>query len=297
MNATSDCIPCIGAALWDIIGRHTHAMHPGDDRPGHIDRLPGGVALNVARTLRRFSLNPILLAAIGTDRAGDDLVTECTRCGVDTGMALRLSDRPTDLYLAIEDANGLVAAVADSRALETAGGAVLAPLSDGRLGSPAVPFAGPVVIDGNLGPEQIALIADTPVLAFADLRIVLASPGKAARLRPLLGLSNATFYLNLREASRLADADFRSSGEAAAALLGLGATRVLVTNGSEATTDASADTAYTAHPPEIALRRVTGAGDTFVAAHLAAELRGHARAFSLEAALQAAATFASGCDA
>jgi sugar/nucleoside kinase (ribokinase family) len=44
-------------------------------------------------------------------------------------------------------------------------------------------------------------------------------------------------------------------------------------------------------------RRITGAGDTFMAAHIAAEAQGHGRAFALEAALQAAATYVAGDNA
>jgi pseudouridine kinase len=40
--------------------------------------------------------------------------------------------------------------------------------------------------------------------------------------------------------------------------------------------------------------RVTGAGDTFMAAHIAAELEGSDRAAALERALKAAARYVSG---
>ena len=50
---------------------------------------------------------------------------------------------------------------------------------------------------------------------------------------------------------------------------------------------------HRATPPEVLAQRVTGAGDTFMAAHIAAELAGHNRAFALQAAVQAAATYVS----
>ena len=290
-------IPCIGAVLWDIVGRHPHTMRQGDDRPGQIRRLPGGVAMNVAMTLRRFGMAPTLLTFIGTDAEGAELATECAVRGLGTDHALRRDDLPTDRYMAIEDANGLVAAIADAHSLEKAGDAILAPLRDGRLGSAASPFAGPGVLDGNLEAGRLASLAADPCLAAADLRIVPASPGKAMRLRPLLHMPNATIYLNRYEAAFLADSDFRSSAEAAAALVAGGSARVIVTDGAHATTDACPRQVLTAHPPMVEPRRVTGAGDTFVAAHIAAEAHGHSRAFALEAALQAAATYVSGADA
>ena len=42
-------------------------MRLGSDVPGRITRLPGGVAMNIAMTLRRFGLQPGLLTAIGRD--------------------------------------------------------------------------------------------------------------------------------------------------------------------------------------------------------------------------------------
>ena len=49
-----------------------------------------------------------------------------------------------------------------------------------------------------------------------------------------------------------------------------------------------------ARPPEVLVTRVTGAGDTFMAAHIAAELRGETGDAALETALKAAAAHVSG---
>ena len=47
-------------------------------------------------------------------------------------------------------------------------------------------------------------------------------------------------------------------------------------------------------PPSVLVTRVTGAGDTFMAAHIVAERRGTARDAALEAALRSAADYVSG---
>jgi len=290
----ANTIPCIGSVLWDIIGYHPHAMRGGDDRPGRIRRRPGGVAFNVARELARLGRQPTVLTCIGTDPEGTELVAACAAAGVDTSLALRRDDLPTDRYVAIEAANGLIAAIADAHGLEAAGADILAPLSDGRLGSMDAPFSGPVVLDGNLGAALLAEIAGSPLLAAADLRIVPASPGKADRLAPLLALPNATLYLNLEEAAILAEVGFIHAVDAARHLHGAGGARVLVTNGARPAADAGAHGALTAQPPMVEPRCITGAGDTFMAAHLAAETAGHSHAFALEAAMQAAATHVAG---
>jgi len=126
-------ILCIGSVLWDIIGRSPAAMRLGSDVPGRITRLPGGVAMNIAMTLRRFGLVPGLMTAIGRDPEGDELVAACARMGMVTDHIYRSEDLPTDRYMAIEGANGLIAAIADAHSLEAAGDKILRPLADGRL--------------------------------------------------------------------------------------------------------------------------------------------------------------------
>lgn len=100
---------CIGSVLWDIIGRSPAALRLGSDVPGRITRVPGGVAMNIAMTLRRFGLAPALLTAIGRDAEGEELIAACARLGLVTAHVYRSDDLPTDRYMAIEGANGLIA--------------------------------------------------------------------------------------------------------------------------------------------------------------------------------------------
>lgn len=286
-------IIAIGAAHWDIIGISRVALRPGDDLPGHITRSPGGVALNIAGTLARLGLRPALLSAIGTDAEGDALVGACLARAIITAHIHRAAG-PTDRYLAIESPDGLVAALADASTLEKSGAEILAPLGNGSLGSAARPWPGLVVIDGNLTGALLRLIATSPLFSAADLRLAPASPAKAHRLAPLLRHPRATLYLNLAEAAVLGGQTFADTAAAAEALLHLGAHRVLITNGAETTADGSAQGVMVQAPPRLAVRRVTGAGDTFMAAHIAAQYRGLARAEALHCAVQAAADFVAG---
>jgi sugar/nucleoside kinase (ribokinase family) len=288
-------ILCIGSVLWDIIGRSPTAMRLGSDVPGRITRLPGGVAMNIAMTLRRFGMSPALLTAIGRDAEGDELIAACDRLGLVTGQVYRSDDLPTDRYMAVEGANGLVAAIADAHSLEAAGDKVLRPLADGRLGSQDAPWSGPIALDGNLTESLLAEIAASPLFARADLRVAPASPGKAGRLLPLLSHPSATLYVNLEEANILACADHASAPGAAEALLARGAGHILVTNGgSPAAEGRSGEGVIEGVPPRVLVTRVTGAGDTFMAAHLVAERRGATRQDALDEALRAAATYVSG---
>ena len=287
-------ILCIGSVLWDVIGRAANHMRIGSDVPGRITRLPGGVAMNIAMTLRRFGMTPALISAIGRDAEGEELVAEAQRMGLVTDHLYRSDDLPTDVYMAIEGANGLIAAIADAHSLEAAGNKILRPLADGRLGSVAAPFKGTVALDGNLTEELLQTIATSPLFTNADLRVAPASPGKAARLLALMNHPSATLYVNLEEAGLLCQTTFPTSAEAAAALLARGAHRVLVTDGGNAASEGTAGDIISHTPPAVMVTRVTGAGDTFMAAHIASEAQGMDRAAALIRAGNAAATYVSG---
>ncbi|MDA7428906.1 PfkB family carbohydrate kinase [Primorskyibacter aestuariivivens] len=289
---------CIGSVLWDVIGRSASVMRQGSDVPGRITQIPGGVALNIAMTLVRFGLRPALLSAVGRDVLGDVLVSECRDMGLETGFLYRSEDLPTDRYMAVEGANGLIAAIADAHSLEAAGDKILRPLQDGRLGSKAAPFEGLIALDGNLTEHLLAQIARDPAFSAADLRVAPASPGKAERLLPFLSRSfdstGAVLYVNCEEAGILCQTEFADAETAAQALVARGALRALVTDGGALCADADGAGVVSERPPEVLVTRVTGAGDTFMAAHMAAELAGQDRAAALKSALTAAARYVSG---
>lgn len=294
MKDTPDIL-CIGSVLWDIIGRAPVHMRAGADVPGRITRLPGGVAMNIAMTLTRFGLRPAILTAIGRDTQGAELIQAAELMGIDCRFLYRSDDLPTDRYMAIEGANGLIAAIADAHSLEAAGDKILRPLTDGRLGSAAQPWAGPVALDGNLTQALLAEIARSPLFVRADLRVAPASPGKAERLAPLLSHPGATIYVNREEAGLLCQRDFPTAEAAAEGVLARGARHVLVTDGGRAAADGTrGQGVITATPPEVLVTRVTGAGDTFMAAHLVAEREGADRRTALSRALAAAARYVSG---
>jgi sugar/nucleoside kinase (ribokinase family) len=294
-SAMTPDILCIGSVLWDIIGRSSASMRLGSDVPGRITRLPGGVAMNIAMTLARFGLKPAVLTAIGRDGEGDELIAACSRMGVITEYAYRSDDLPTDRYMAIEGANGLIAAIADAHSLEASGDKILRPLENNALASLAQPWSGLIALDGNLTETLLSQIAVSPLFAAADLRVAPASPGKAERLSPLLKHPKATLYVNLEEANLLTRGHATSAADAAEALLARGAARVLVTNGGKSCAEGSAGFGVIQDaPPPVMVARVTGAGDTFMAAHIVAERAGADRATALAKALHAAATYVSG---
>ena len=109
-----------------------------------------------------------------------------------------------------------------------------------------------------------------------------------------LDAPNATLYVNLEEAGLLLQDRFADAPAAARALHARGAARVLVTDGASMAADCGPGGLNTAVPPQVLVTRVTGAGDTFMAAHIAAETRGDAAEPALQHALRAAADYVSG---
>jgi len=293
-DAGTPALLCLGAALWDVIGRAPGAMRPGEDIPGRIERIPGGVALNIALAAARQGLRVGMLTAIGQDPEGEALALACAAQGVAMDLAHRHPELPTDCYMAIEAGGEVLGAIADARLLEAAGTAILAPLHDGRLGTAGSPWSGRLVIDGNPTEETLAAIAADPALARSELRLVPASPGKALRMRVFLGHPSAVFHVNLVEAGLICGRPFAASPEAALALRAAGAARAVVTHGGQAAADAGEHGLVTRMPPPVAVARVTGAGDAFVAGHIAAEAAGADADAAIAAALNAAALHVAG---
>ena len=287
-------ILCIGSVLWDVIGRSTQAMQAGSDVPGRVTRLPGGVAMNIAMTLRRFDLRPALLSVVGQDSEGIELIRKAEALDLNMNFLYRSEDLPTDQYLAIEGSNGMIAAVADAHSLEAVGDKILAPLENALLGTAERPFEGLIALDGNLTLALLAQIAASPLFTKCDLRIAPASPGKAERLLPLLGHTGATLYVNVEEAELLCQQNFSDAQMAAQTLVARGSSRVLVTHGPKVAALADSQVCVLAAPPAVLPSRVTGAGDTFMAAHIAAELRGLRGVKALQSASNSAAAYVAG---
>ena len=261
----------VGAAHWDVIGRATGPVAPGDDLPGRVIRRPGGVAANIALALAP-EMDVILAACIGADAEGDALRDALRAGGV--SLASIPASPATDRYLAIEDGSGaLVAAIADTGALDAGAAALVASAN-------ATP--GPVVIDGNLPAGALVELRDA-----SRLTLVPASPAKVARLAPLVA-RGAAILANRAEAEALT-AIAGDSATLAAALVAMGARHALVTDGARPASLAMGGTLVTRTPPHVAAGGVTGAGDALAAGLLAALATGATPAQALDAALARAA--------
>ncbi len=290
MNNNVDVL-CIGAALWDIIGWTDSTISIGDDKPGKIIRKPGGVAFNIAKTLAQFGKKPALISAVGKDIEGTALLEYCNTIDIATEYMIVHSEYSTDQYVAIEEQGRLIVALADTHLLETVGTALLAPFSDGRLGNDDSPYRGLCVIDGNLIGTVLQELATNTIFSKSDLRIASASPSKVKRLASFFTSTNAILYLNLEEARNLVDMLDSSAEECAHMLLAQGIQRTLITDGAHVVVDANTTQIIRQNPPQVKVQKITGAGDTFMAAHIVAETSGANRVQALDYALSETAKY------
>jgi len=281
---------CIGSVHWDYIGMAA-AEHSGDV-PGTIERKPGGVALNVAAALNFLGVATNILGAVGGDSEGVELIESLTRIGVGTDLISRVPDSRTDQYIAIENRSGLVAAVADTRTLESAGARIVETFKD--IDASIREQVKAIVLDGNLPIGTINELNSISKPSRAKIALVCASGAKAARLKNVASRPESTIYLNIREANSLLGASFCDARNAAEQLCELGFNRAVVTNGSKWAAMSTARENLACLPPQVEAVRATGSGDAFAAAHIAGELAGASAELALENAASFASSFAAG---
>jgi sugar/nucleoside kinase (ribokinase family) len=285
---------CVGSVLWDVIGRTNKPISRGGDVGGYISRIPGGVAFNIARNLVNLNLKPCLLGFLGNDNEGMQLFSNCQDLGITTDYIYRSDDFATDNYVAIEDSDGVVAAIADAHSLEKVGSKILKPLKNKQFHSHLKAGRLPLIIDGNLKPDLLIDLSLDPFFEKFDVKLVPASPGKAHRLAPFVTNKNITLYLNLIEAQILCGKEFSDTVNAAIAIISSGVGKVIITNGKNKVAMASETSGVlSVTPPKIKVNRLTGAGDAFLAAHVKAEMLNYDAAECLEFAVEQSARYIS----
>ena len=268
-------IICAGSALIDSVGYSKNQINNGDDVSGRIKTRVGGVAFNICRNLALIGFTNVeLLTAIGDDTKGRTIIDLCSKLGIITDNIYICNDSETDSYLAIEDIHGLKAAIAHIFNVEEFGDKILKPLENGAVKTNPEPSNNLIVLDGNLSISTLAKIAENKKIMNYDIRVASASSSKASRLQPFLNLPNVTIYCNMTEAENLCDLSFQDTEQASTYLLKKGLGRAIVTNGDKHICDASIHhEPISIVPPKVTnINHITGAGDYFLACHIANEI-------------------------
>jgi pseudouridine kinase len=242
----------IGGANMDVKARSARPVVEGTSNPGHVVRSPGGVGRNVAENLARLGTVTQLVAAVGDDALGSELLAATDAAGVDITKVRRVPG-PTGTYVAVLDADGeLIVAVSDMAATEAL------TVSDVRAAEPDVATAGLVVLDGNLTRDCLLAGWDLAVTAGVPVVIDPVSVPKAAALVDLLDGSRPLFAItpNLDELDVLGDC---------VDLVARGIELVWVRAGSEGSrlVSRAGSTRLPSTPAEVV--DVTGAGDAMLA--------------------------------
>jgi len=176
-----------GGANWDIKARSLESAVAGTSNPAVIARTPGGVGRNIAENLARLGQQVELVAAVGADEAGSELVSRSVEAGVGTGYVVT-SPHPTGTYLAALDVDGeLVIGLSDMAATDTLEVAGIARARD------LLVRAQVAVVDGNLPAAVVEWVLEEA--RTAGVRVVLdpVSVAKAARLAPVLAAGRPVF--------------------------------------------------------------------------------------------------------
>lgn len=118
---------CLGGAAWDRKLRLLAAPVPASSNPVTESSHPGGVARNIAHTLRQLDQSVALLSAWGDDAAGAALRADCAGLGIDIETVLTVPGCSSGAYTAVLDPAGhLHLGLAQMEALARLGPAQLA---------------------------------------------------------------------------------------------------------------------------------------------------------------------------
>ena len=286
-------ILCIGALHWDREIQCIADTVLDQSNPAYSRTIPGGVAFNVATTLAGLNCTAGLVSRVGSDPEGAALIDHLDSSSVnviDVGIEW---DMQTATYTAILTADGeLLIGLADMDIYDGLDDRYWAKRKTILNGWDAW------CIDTNLPESGLRYLCgqnDRP-----RLYALATSPAKITRLRTLLKTVD-TLILNIAEASMLtgqSHCGIDGAEKAAQLLCAAGVDRTLVTQGAGggAWADATNSGTMAAPPQPNQLIRVSGAGDSFAAAAIAALEKSHSTAKALELGIHASHLFIQSSD-
>lgn len=275
---------CIGGMSVDRRLKLHHAATAGTSNPVSTAFGRGGVARNVAENLARLSQAVRLIAVVGDDPDGRDLVRETARRNVDTGLVETNLEWPTGTYTAAIEPDGeLFAGFADMDICES--------MDRDFIQARWLQIARATIVfgDANLPGDSLAWLItgcrehDLPLIVDA------VSVNKAGRLP--LNLNGVDLLFCNREEARaiLRTNQPIETAALAQALCRRGAGSAVVTAGRQGLAFARQDDCIELASVAEEVVDVTGAGDALIAGTLYGRLCGHSVIDSLKIGLNGAA--------
>ena len=264
-------IVVVGGVNVDISGTPLRPLREHDSNPGHVRFSAGGVGRNIAANLALLGADVSLLTAFGCDSHAGIVEESCRKSGVDLSRALRSERLSTPVYLCLNDKTGdMRLAISDMSACDAVTPDYL------EENCELLALADALVCDTNIPRASLVRLVDLAEKTGCPLFCDPVSTAKAEKLRGLLGRIHC-LKPNRPEAELLSSLPVSTSeevAEAAKALLGEGLREVFISMGSQGVCAANGEEIlYQPCLPADAVN-LTGAGDTFMAALIFAELSG-----------------------
>jgi pseudouridine kinase len=262
---------CIGGANMDRKIRVNKIVEFGTSNPASSSVSCGGVARNIAENLGRLGLSTSLLAFIGADSDGEQLIQQ-TKKFVNLDLTEVIQNQSTGTYTAVLDEDGeMVIAFADMGIYDHVGQEFLQRKWHHLVNSEMV------VLDMNYPKDTIHEIINRCKIEEIPITIATVSAPKVTKLPEVL--EGVTWLIaNQKEAEALSKINIQSEGDffrAAEAVLKKGVEKVVITRGNKGliyfTKTGEAGALF---PPETLVTDVTGAGDSLVSGILFGHFKG-----------------------
>ncbi|MBA2677286.1 MAG: carbohydrate kinase family protein [Ktedonobacteraceae bacterium] len=255
-------IACIGGVNIDRKLQTIGPLQYATSNPAVTTQTYGGVARNIAENLGRLGLAPVLIATVGDDQEGKEILRHCVACNVDVSHVLRLEGYATGTYTAILDSTGeMITALADMQICDQ--------LTVGNLQGQWLPITSSsmIVADTNLPSETIAYLLEK---ARVDSLLLCLVPVSRPKLMRLPSQLEGIFLLitNMNEAEALADTPLKDQEDvirACEVISRRGARNIIVTQSAQGAFWWAEDGRFGSVATEpVSVVDETGAGDAFV---------------------------------
>ncbi len=259
-------ILCVGAAHFDHIVFLKDKVTFGQSNPAKSSQVMGGVGYNMASYFRHQQFPTGLISSWGADFEGRNIVSELEAIDIEHGASKVLSDISSSSYTAVHNPDGdLIMGIADIESYEHVYPEDVAALKDYFAMWDAI------VVDSNLPTETYEAIGKL-IQSHQHFCGITVSPAKAHRFDLALPYFTSLF-LNQQEAESLLrkKADVK---DLAIELVNKGIKDVFITMGKDGVVHASSAGISLFDAPDANVKNVTGAGDTFSAAVIAAMVSG-----------------------
>ena len=286
MNNAAVQIVVVGSYNRDLALRVDQFPIPGETRLslGRAES-PGGKGSNQAIQAARCGAPTAMIAALGQDPAGDEVLSLWSGLRIETDAVVRLSDVATGMAMILVDRQAENMIVVDSGA-------------NGQLSERHILAAKSLIAQARLVLAQLETPMAATKAAFHLAKqsgvttLLNAAPANTALDHPLLALTDI-LCVNQTEGAALSGQS--SPEEIGASLLEMGPAMVILTLGVDgAMLFQRGQPPLRAHPPAVKAVDTTGAGDAFIGAFAAQWLLNQDPSAALHFALAAGALACTG---